>query len=159
MKKTLYSRRHETNLPAQEAQARKDARLSCPLKEPHRQEHAEAPPPQGPRAPLHLMPKRSRLTGAELRRLTGARRIHGAFFSVATSPAQGRAKVTVTVSKKVSPKAVERNLIKRRAKAALSPLLQHFPAGAYIFTARPVAREASFAALRTDIQSLARKIG
>jgi ribonuclease P protein component len=104
------------------------------------------------------MPKRARLTGAELRRITGARRIHGALFSVALSPAPGRAKATVTVSKKVSPKAVERNLVKRRAKAALAPLLKRLPAGAYVFSARPAAKEANFASVQADIESLARKI-
>jgi ribonuclease P protein component len=104
------------------------------------------------------MPKRSRLTGAELRRISGARRIHGALFSVALSPSSGGPKATVTVSKKVSPRAVDRNLVKRRAKAALAPLLKRLPSGAYVFSARPAAREASYAALKADIESLARKI-
>jgi ribonuclease P protein component len=104
------------------------------------------------------MPKRSRLTGAELRRITGQRRVHGALFSVALSPAQDRPRATVTVSKKVSAKAVERNLVKRRAKAALASLLRRLPPGAYVFSARPAAREASFAELKADIESLARKI-
>jgi ribonuclease P protein component len=104
------------------------------------------------------MPKRSRLTGVELRRITGARRIHGALFSVALSPAAATAKVVITVSKKVSPKATERNLVKRRAKAALTPLLKHLPPGAYVFSARPAAREATYTSIQTDIASLARKI-
>ncbi|HVU75465.1 MAG TPA: ribonuclease P protein component [Candidatus Paceibacterota bacterium] len=104
------------------------------------------------------MPKRSRLTGAELRRVTGARRIHGALFSVALSPAPGRAKATITVSKKVSPKAVVRNTLKRRARAILSPLVKQFPAGAYVFSVRPQARDATFADLKADLYALARKI-
>lgn len=104
------------------------------------------------------MPKRSRLSGAELRSIKGARRIHGALFSVAISLATRTPKASVTVSKKVSPKAVERNLIKRRVRAALAPLLGDFPPGAYVFSARPAAREASAAAVREDVQQLARKI-
>jgi ribonuclease P protein component len=104
------------------------------------------------------MPKRSRLTGAELRRITRARRIHGALFSVALSPASGGPKAAITVSKKVSPRAIDRNLVKRRAKAVLAPLLKQLPAGAYVFSARPAALEATYAALKADLESLARKI-
>lgn len=104
------------------------------------------------------MPPRQRLTGSDLRRITGARRIHGALFSLALSPRSDGAKATITVSKKVSPKAVDRNLVKRRARAALTPLLKMLPAGAYVLSARPAARDATYAAIRDDIAALARKV-
>lgn len=104
------------------------------------------------------MPPTRRLKGPDLRRIKGARRIHGVLFSLSLSPREDGAKATITVSKKVSPKAVERNRVKRRARAALSPLMKQLPPGAYVFSARPPAREASFAAIREDIAALARKV-
>ena len=64
----------------------------------------------------------------------------------------GTARATVVVSKKVSNKAVDRNLIKRRARATLrKPPL---PSRSLIFTAKKGARDASYQDIARDITDL-----
>lgn len=63
-------------------------------------------------------------------------------------------KFACVVSKKVASKAVERNLIKRRSRAALQKHLTGTAPGSYVFYAKKDAAGASFASVEKDIKNL-----
>ena len=98
------------------------------------------------------MPKKHRLTGAQIRSIRSSRRIHGTYLSLALSPATGTLAVCAcVVSKKVALSAVVRNRIKRRCRAALQSRIGKLPAGAYIFHAKRDAAHATYADITADI--------
>lgn len=73
----------------------------------------------------------------------------------ATSARRG----TVVVSKKVSKKATDRNVIKRRLRPLLQRSLPQFPAGVgVVVLVQPVAKTATAAALRDDFASALAKL-
>ena len=77
-----------------------------------------------------MLPKHSRLTKETIERhLLKARRIKTPLFVFAYTSISGasRAQISVSVSKKVVPKAVLRNKLRRRAYSALAPLLSALP--------------------------------
>jgi ribonuclease P protein component len=78
-------------------------------------------------------------------------------FSLRTSLSD-RPKLIISVSKKVAKKAVTRNLIKRRVRAVVKPLLPKLPPKAYLLVARPGAEEIRGAALKEELAELL-KIG
>lgn len=89
------------------------------------------------------------------------RRVHGLLFSLAISPlAQGETttKFACVVSKKVSPKAVERNRIKRRCREAARAFMSDDSPRALVFVAKRTARDATSGDLTRDIESLLKKI-
>jgi ribonuclease P protein component len=148
---------HETNLSAKEAQARANARLFEAFALQERPQPAHAPSPQGSRSPFGLsaMPKKYRLSGNEIRNLSG-KRIHGRFFSLLIAPIAGsHAKCATVVSKKVAAKAVDRNKIKRRIRNALAKRVPdlHKVLG-LVFSAKRDAKGASAAELERDIDVL-----
>jgi ribonuclease P protein component len=105
------------------------------------------------------MPKKYRLTGDEMKTLSG-KRFHGRFFSLLIArAATDHPKFAVVVSKKVSLKAVERNKVKRRMRNALTKLRSHVqkPA-ALVLSAKADAKKASYAELVRDIESLFSKL-
>lgn len=105
------------------------------------------------------MPRKYALTNREIRTVRPTRRIHGALFSVAVLPLpSSAAKVAVVVSKKISAKAVERNKIQRRARAALRSVLPQLPPAGYLFTAKREARTAEYEDVARDIAQLAHKL-
>ena len=66
------------------------------------------------------MPKKYRLSGEEIRHLSG-KRSHGRLFSLLTAPIAGdHAKCAIVVSKKAAARAVDRNKIKRRSRNVLA---------------------------------------
>lgn len=103
------------------------------------------------------MPKNYRLTVADLKAFRPERRFSGAHFSlaIATAPRTGAACV---VSKKVASRAVDRNKIKRRVKAALVPLLPSLPHASYVFYAKAGAAAIDFAEAQRDIEKLVARI-
>jgi ribonuclease P protein component len=102
------------------------------------------------------MPRKNRLTRADFQAFSGKTpRIHGEFFSVSIGPAR-IAKAAVVVSKKVSNKAVDRNLIKRRIRATLRTL--SLPSVSLIFTAKKGAHGAAYKDIASDIRSLLSRI-
>jgi ribonuclease P protein component len=112
------------------------------------------------------MPKKYRLSGEELRGLSGrpaqsaGKRIHGRFFSLLVVPVgRGNAKCACVVSKKTAAKAVDRNSIKRRFRNILATrIVREQKPLALVFSAKRDAGGASFAELEHDIDELFSKL-
>jgi len=70
------------------------------------------------------MPKKTRLRRREFPK-RHQRRVNGELFSLALSPVSGSspAKFSCVVSKKIAPRAVDRNTLKRRCREVFRPLL------------------------------------
>lgn len=103
------------------------------------------------------MPKKFRLTVADLKAFRPERRFSGALFSLAIGKA-ARTGAACVISKKVAPRAVDRNKVKRRVKAALSPHLSALFPAAYVFYGKSGAADASFAEAKRDIEKLLHRI-
>ena len=69
------------------------------------------------------------------------------------------ARLGLAVSRKVDPRAVGRNRIKRVLRAQFRQLRSQLPAGAYVLVARAAAARADNAALRASLHSLLRRAG
>ncbi len=103
------------------------------------------------------MPKKYRLTVADLKAFRPNRRFSSAYFSLAVGKA-GRAGVACVVSKKVSLRAVDRNRVKRRVRAALLPSLSRLAPGTYVFYAKKEALTATSQESVRDIEKLIERI-
>lgn len=104
------------------------------------------------------MPKTNRLTGSEIRRLKPEKRLNSSLFSLSLSKKEGAGKVACVVSKKVSAKAVVRNTVKRRMRAALRALTP-LPSGvSIVLTAKKSAVEIPYGALRDDVAQLMQRV-
>lgn len=66
-------------------------------------------------------------------------------------------KFACVVSKKISPKATERNTIRRQTMAALREL-PPVPPGTYVFTARKEIKTADFKDILADLSKIVSKI-
>ena len=106
------------------------------------------------------MPKKHRLSRADFTALSArSRRISGGLFSLSIAPSPLGTKVACVVSKKVSPKAVVRNLVKRRARAILREALKNFDKPLLLsFHAKTAARDASYAEIDSDVRRLLSKV-
>lgn len=104
------------------------------------------------------MPKNNRISGAQIRAISGARRIPGDLFSLSLSPSSERVQCACVVSKKVSKLAVKRNQVRRRCREALRPHLSDLKPGVYIFHAKREAVLATHADIQRDIQKILAKI-
>lgn len=94
-----------------------------------------------------------------MRGLKTTKRLQGAYFTLSYSLKDGsKAGFSCVVSKKTAAKAVERNLIKRRCRAAALPLVRTLPGGMYICTAKKGASIATYRDLAADIRSLLSKV-
>ena len=84
------------------------------------------------------------------------RRYRGSLFSLSVASTHGqRARSTVVVSKKVAARAVDRNLIKRRARAVIATeLKKNDTPHAYLFYARKETLRAPYAHFVADITQL-----
>jgi len=69
------------------------------------------------------------------------------------------ARLGLAVSRKVDPRAVGRNRIKRVLRAEFRVLRTLLPAGDYVLVVRPAARTCEAVALRTAFSSLLRRAG
>ena len=106
------------------------------------------------------MPKKYRLSRADFQNMRAFRRVIGEYFSLSygelpNRPFPGAACV---VSSKVASRAVDRNRIKRRARAALSEYIQVHPRPTVVLYAKKGATKASFADIQKDIENLLSKI-
>lgn len=102
------------------------------------------------------MPRKLSLSSAEFMRFKPARRINGRFFTLLIGPAASEsAKLACVVSKKVSARAVVRNSIKRRCRAALRGKLANIKKPQIlVFYAKSAAAQASFADVQRDVVEL-----
>lgn len=104
------------------------------------------------------MPKLSRLSGAEIRRLKPEKRLNTALFSLSYSRVDGRAKAACTVSKKTAAKASDRNLLKRRMREALRAARPLPDNAGMVLIAKRAAVEATYDAIRQDVAELMVKL-
>ena len=114
-----------------------------------------------------MFPRKQRLTRADFTKLRSARvrREHGGLFSLTVSPLPPSAgggsasggKYACVVSKKVASKAHERNLIKRRCRAAIQELRVSKPL-ALVFTAKRAVRAALYQEIAEDVRRLLTRV-
>lgn len=104
------------------------------------------------------MPKKNRLTGSEIRSLKPEKRLNTSLFSLSISKNGGGTRCACVVSKKVSPKAVVRNRVKRRMRAALLKTAPLPPAVSLVLTAKKTAIDADFSAIHEDIVALVHRV-
>jgi ribonuclease P protein component len=147
-------------LAAEKAKTRTHARFPYPEREPGRPQRADTSPPQRPRATFHVkMTNTRRLSSADFRKMRPVRRAQGDFFSLAIAPRTAGPAWACVVSKKVSKKAVTRNLVKRRCRSVLAKELKNFREPlALILSAKKAAAEASFSDIRDEIRRLIDRI-
>lgn len=154
--------RYEAKLPAEEDQARPHSRVPCPFEDQDRPSCNTAPYAQGPHPPGRLMPAKYTLSRTDFTRMRGFKRLHGSLFSLSYGSLSGRMHpgAACVVSAKVAPKAVTRNVIKRRVRAALTPLLPLWkPSSVVVFHARKPAATADQKEIREEIQGMLAKTG
>lgn len=96
----------------------------------------------------------TRLSGSAIRRLSPEKRLSTSLFSLTVSKSSGAGAVACTVSKKVSPKAVVRNRVKRRMRAAVGELLPLPTGKALVFIAKRAAVDAEFETIKAEIAEL-----
>ena len=105
------------------------------------------------------MSKKDRLTTADFRKLRPGRRFHGAFVTLSVASLEkGPARYSCVVSKKVSPLATTRNLIKRRCRNAVVAAGVPDAPLALVFTAKQGAKEAAYKDIAKDIADLIQKL-
>ena len=102
-----------------------------------------------------MLPKRNRLTKHEFSSVfDGGKRIHGETITIIYSPTQDISKIGVTVSKKVAPGAIRRNLLRRR----LYSLAKVDTSFNIIIIAKKGIEQKSFTELVTEYQNLLKSI-
>jgi ribonuclease P protein component len=104
------------------------------------------------------MPKKQRLTGGEIRRLKPEKRLVSSLFSLSYARDAGAGKAACVVSKKVSARAVDRNTVKRRMRAALRSLAPLPPRVSMVIAAKKAVMTVTYTELRTDLESLVSRI-
>jgi ribonuclease P protein component len=110
------------------------------------------------------MPAIYRLTRADFKLFSvqKSHRVRGSFFTLATTPllSSTSPKTACIVSKKVAKSAVDRNRIKRRVRAILTPLMPYIKDRvALVFYAHTGSSVADFGDLSKDILQLLRSGG
>ena len=154
---------HEKNLSAQRHQAQTCTRFPCSHGHQRRSQGTQRPPRQGPRPPERLSPQPSRLglprthrlrTAGEFRELIRAgRRSQDTFFIVHARPNHlQHARLGVTVSRRVSPRAVLRNRLKRLIRETFRQDQTMLAGFDIVVVARPAARDAERAMLCASLQ-------
>jgi ribonuclease P protein component len=101
-----------------------------------------------------MLPKRRRLTRQLFPTNTRSSLVaHTEHFSLRTLPTtSGGARVSVVVSKKVAPRAVDRHTVKRRVYTVAHK--ETYAPGAYVFFAKAGAHTISFREVHDEILSL-----
>lgn len=107
------------------------------------------------------LPRSARVrTRAEFDRVFGdGRRNADPLMSLHWLRSETPARLGLAVSRKVDPRAVGRNRIKRVLRAEFRKLRMQLPAGDYVLVVRPAARNSEARALRTALSSLLRRAG
>ena len=89
----------------------------------------------------------------------GARRCSHPLLALHWLADDAPARLGLAVSRKVDPRAVGRNRVKRVLRAHFRTLRPRLPGGAYVLVARPAAAQADNAALRAAFDSLLTRAG
>src|SRR3989338_9492842 len=117
-----------------------------------------------PRENSFLMPKKHRISSSDFKLIENSkrRRERGAYFILSYGTQAGRegahARMACVVSKKTAARAVDRNLIKRRCRAAAGDLIADIRKPlVFIFYASRNAKGAAFAEIKRDVEKLIRK--
>jgi ribonuclease P protein component len=165
-------RAHEADLPAEEGEAKQDARFPEAEPDAGRTERAEAAAGEGPQAPradvaVQVADARRvrRPKAARLRRRReflavqerGARLYAGRYVVLGLPNGCGRARLGITVSSKVA-NAVGRNLVKRWVREAFRVTAAELPAVDLVVIARSSALEGGLAAAATAIAGARRAL-
>jgi ribonuclease P protein component len=103
------------------------------------------------------MPHTKTLGRAEFKSFKPLTRQHGKFFVLGVGRSETGPRYACVVSKKVALRANQRNLIKRRCRAAIREVAL---AGkyAYVFTAKRAALEATYQEILSDIRTLSARV-
>jgi ribonuclease P protein component len=153
----------EENLPTRRAEAQTHPRIPCPYGYPWRTSRDSCPPRQRPQptqrlsllAPRLGLPKSCRIlastgyTGV----LRGGKKTNDTLFSVITAPNQlPQARLGITVSRKVSPRAVQRNRIKRQVRESFRHYRLSLCGVDLVVIARPEAAKSDNKTLKAALQ-------
>jgi ribonuclease P protein component len=104
-----------------------------------------------------MLPKSKRLTVRDIESLSSGKSVFGTLISMRFLPSQ-ETKLSVAASKKVAPRAVDRNKIRRRTYAALAGVRLKSPVFALLMPKREFLA-LPLPALRDEILALFRKAG
>ena len=104
-----------------------------------------------------MLSKKERIPRELFTSFRGGRLFHSSHFLLRQDLGGSSARIGVSVSKKVSKKAVVRNLVRRRAYSALAPLLPTLPSGMYVFSAKPGAQALKGENLSAELAELLKK--
>lgn len=156
----MYTASHEANVSAKEKKALPHTRVPPPHQNRYWPSHAAPPSPKRPSSPFGIkMPKKHRLTHADFSEFKRPRRESGGYFIVSYTERLGsKPKFACVVSKKISPKATERNTIRRRVMAVLRDISASMPGGIYVFTAKKDVKLANFQDILEDLTKIVSKI-
>ena len=94
--------------------------------------------------------------------MRGFKRLHGTYFSLSFGTIAGRLTpgAACVVSTKTARQAVKRNLIKRRCRNALLPLLLKIKTPiVLVWLAKATVSKASFKEIQAEVETLSRKVG
>lgn len=106
-----------------------------------------------------MLPKASRLSTEDVRSLAAGKSVFGTLLSLRIKPAEAL-KCSVSVSKKVAPRAVDRNRARRRVYAAFEKALPAVTSPAFILIMpKKEALSAPLDALVAEISLLMKKAG
>ena len=102
-----------------------------------------------------MLPKKHRLSkSAEVKKTTAkGRSFFNPYFVLKSLKGEGRPKVTVIVSTKVSKKAVTRNSLKRITRSVVKDHIEKLSPGSYAFIIKPSAAAVSTAEFRKQLLS------
>lgn len=106
-----------------------------------------------------MLPKGKRLTRSDFKLLNLEKTFyHSPHFTLRLSRSAKGVKVGVSVSKKISKKAVVRNKIRRRAYSALREIFKEIKPGMYLLIARSGVEKTKGDSLREELVSLFKKV-
>jgi len=156
---------YETHISAEKEKAIKNTRISQAIRHDQRPSGLVAPAQKGQSEAFGVgflqMPRKNSLSHADFVRIDMAkfRRERGSYFILSFGILYGQKtlgiKASCVVSKKTAPRAVDRNLIKRRWREAMRECLPFLSAPAtLIFYAMRPANNASYKDIKKDVAAL-----
>jgi ribonuclease P protein component len=147
----------EANIPTKKAKAPEDARIPRTHQDRNRQARTRTPPPQRPSEAQRVragMPHAQRLSGSAIRQLKPEKRLNSALFSLVIARTPGKSAFACTVSKKVSAKAVVRNTVKRRMRAAVRTQFPLPSDTSIVLIAKRESSQSTYSEIERDIAAL-----